>query len=83
MGMCTVYDENVYVEIMRNTYSMTVHVWELQKGDMITVGDHKGVVVGEDAHKESSDACYEGWWFLGTDGDAYYPEDFGADVKRR
>lgn len=78
MGMCNVYDEDVCIEIMRNANAMTVHFWELKEGDMIAAGEHKGLIVEEDAH-ESGDACYEGWLFLGSDGDTYYPEDFGAD----
>lgn len=76
-AMCNVYDEGVYIEIMRNTNAMTIHFWELQEGDMITSAPHKGLIVAEDAHK-SGDACYEGWLFLGADGDSYFPEDFGA-----
>ena len=81
MGMCNVYDEDVYIEIMRNANAMTVHFWELKEGDMIAAGEHKGLIVEEDAH-ESGDACYEGWLFLGADGDSYYPEDFGADLVK-
>ena len=72
MGMCNVYDEDVYIEILRNGNVMTVHFWELQEGDMIAAGEHKGLVVDEDAH-ESGDSFYEGLLFLGTYGETYNP----------
>lgn len=79
MSKCNVYDENVYVDINRHGTAMTVHFWELLKGDVITTGAHKGLVVAEDAHK-SEDPDYEGWLFHSLSDEGYFPEDFGAKL---
>lgn len=75
MSKMRVYDDSVEINVIRNGEQVEVMFSEVEDGDVLV--DYPGRVVDGDAHF-SGDESYDGWLFYDTDGNAYYPEDFGA-----
>ena len=77
-GNDTVYDPEVSVTIRRmGKLVMAVPFRELKKGDETISSEYPQFTCGEDAHI-SGDSSYAGYIVFDTEGNSYFPEDFGA-----
>ena len=77
MSKMKVYDERVEINVIRNSKHETVMFSEVEDGDVLVA--YPGKIVDGYAHF-SDDESYDGWLFYDTDGNDYYPEDFGAEL---
>lgn len=74
----TVYDPEVSVTIRRmGKLVMAVPFRELKKDDETISSEYPQFTCGEDAHI-SGDSSYAGYIVFDTEGNSYFPEDFGA-----
>ena len=77
-GNDTVYDPEVSVTIRRmGNLVMAVPFCDLKKGDETISSEYPQFTCGEDAHI-SGDSSYAGYIVFDTEGNSYFPEDFGA-----
>lgn len=72
-----IYDETVLIDVRRGFESLSVPFCEVREGDYIV---DLMLYAGDDAHV-SEDPDYSGWVFYDDTGCAWFPEDFGADLK--
>lgn len=79
MGKLKVFDERVMLEILRGGKEMRVMFCDVQDGDILPQCGN--AVVDGDAHL-SGDKSYDGWLFFDTNGNDYFPEDFGAELRK-
>lgn len=79
MSKMKVFDERVKVEVLRGQDEMLVAFCDVQDGDRLR--QYGDAVVDGDAHF-SGDESYDGWLFFDTDGNDYFPEDFGAELRK-
>lgn len=78
MSKMSVYDECVGVDVWRHGATrQTVRFCDVEKWDELA--DIPGTIVACDAHL-SGDTTYDGWLFYDMNGNAYFPEDFGAEL---
>jgi len=70
-----VFDDTVLVSIVRDGANQEVMFNEILEGDVLK----DGTVVGTDSHF-SGDESYDGYLFYDTEGNDYYPEDFGGEL---
>ena len=75
---CSIYDSTVEVEIERDGVRMSVSFEDILEGDAIL--DYPGVIVGAGGSHVCGDSTYEGYLFYDTNGNSYFPEDFGAEL---
>ena len=74
----TVYDPEVSVTIRRmGNLVMAVPFCDLKKGDETISSEYPQFTCGDDAHI-SGDSSYGGYVVFDTEGNSYFPEDFGA-----
>lgn len=79
MSKCKVFDQNVKIKIIRDNKEASVRFCDLQEGDHVIDNGFDFIV--DDCH-QSEDAHYDGWVLYDTDGNSYFPEDFGAELIR-
>ena len=75
-----VYDENICIVVIRDGSRKTVKFRDIKDGDIVCLQNHQTAVAKGDAHM-SEDASYDGYLFYDQEGESYFPEDFGAEVK--
>ena len=78
MSKLSVYDPNIEVDIIRNGERMSVPFFSVKEGDHPV--DYPGTTVGDGGAHFSGDESYDGYMFFDTDGNEYFPEDFGAEL---
>ena len=72
------YDPEVSVTIRRmGKLVMAVPFCDLKKGDETISSEYPQFTCGDDAHI-SGDSSYGGYIVYDTEGNSYFPEDFGA-----
>lgn len=76
-----IYDEKVLVKITRAGVAMEVPFCELRDGDVTIDGKYPLITCDGDAHL-SGDSDYNGYIVFGMNCSGYFPEDFGARLKR-
>lgn len=79
MSKLKVFDETVKVKIIRDDEEQTVRFCDLEDGDHVISEGFNFIV--DDAH-QCEDSHYDGWICYDTEGNDYYPEDFGASIIR-
>ena len=62
---------------IRNGKPKSVRFYEVKRGDCLA--DDPTCIVADDAHC-SCDESYDGWLFFDTNGNDFYPENFGGEL---